>query len=139
MALVHGRVDAAPVVRATAGQGGHGFGYLVKQRTDLGGIIDVTVGQRGCNDPPAARIHADVQGAPGAPPLGAVLLDQPFARPAQLQPGAVDQQVDGPAAQARRFRQRHRSGAAGEGGVIRHRQFKPEQLEDGADQPLGLA
>ena len=30
----------------------------------------------------------------GAPLAGAVLLDQPFARPAQLQPGTVHQQVD---------------------------------------------
>ena len=51
-------------------------------------------GQEGSDDPAGHHVKADVQLAPGAPLAGAVFLDQPFARPAQLQPGAVDQQVD---------------------------------------------
>jgi hypothetical protein len=77
--------------------------------------------------------------ATGLPLLDRMLLDQPLTRPAQLQPRAVHPQVNGPAARARRFRQRHRRGAARDGGVVRHRQIQPEQVQEGADHPFGLA
>jgi hypothetical protein len=59
-----------------------------------GGVIDVAVGQEGGFDAATHRVEADVQLAPGSPPAGAVLLDQPFARAAQLQPRTIDQPVD---------------------------------------------
>src|SRR4051812_36572581 len=75
----------------------------------------------------------------------AVLLDQPLAGPAQLQAGAVHQQVRGlgltagiSAARPRRPRHLQRRRAPTEGGVVRHAQRQPEQADDGADQPLGL-
>ncbi|WP_211100373.1 hypothetical protein, partial [Azospirillum sp. TSH58] len=49
-----------------------------------GGVIAAPVGQRGGDDPAAARVQADVQRPPGAPPFGAALLNQPFGRPTQL-------------------------------------------------------
>jgi hypothetical protein len=80
-----------------------------------------------------------VQLAPGAPLAGAVFLDQPLARPTQLQPRAVDQQVDWAASRAGLRRQLEAPGPPAEGGEIWHRQVNAEQLEDRADQPLGLA
>ena len=71
-----------------------GLGDLVEQGLDLGGIIDVTLGQDGSDNPAGHRVKADVQLAPRAPLAGTVLLDQPLARATQLQAGTVDQQVD---------------------------------------------
>ena len=115
------RVDAHPVIRAVTGHRGHGLRDLIEQRADLRGVIDGAVGQRGGHDLPALRIHADMQFPPGAPPLGPVLLDHPLAGSAQLQPGAVHQQVERSAGAGLRARQRHRSGPPGDGGMIRHR------------------
>ena len=69
MALMHGRVPLVPVIRAVPG---HRLGYPIERRRDLRGILDAAVGQRGGDDPAAARVHPDAQGAPGAPPLDAV-------------------------------------------------------------------
>src|SRR3712207_856834 len=67
----------------------------------------------------------------------AVLLDQPLTRTAELQAGAVHQQVHGLGARARpRHLQRRRPAA--EGGMIGHPQRQAEQADDGTDQPLGL-
>ena len=51
----------------------------------------------------------------GSPLAGAVLLDQPLARPAQLQAGTVDQQVDRPTGGAGLRRQLQALGAPAEG------------------------
>ena len=80
-----------------------------------------------------------MQLAPGAPLAGTVLLDQPLARATQLQSRTVDQQVDRPAGGAGLRWQLQRLGSPAEGGEIGHRQVEAEQLEDRADQPLGLA
>jgi hypothetical protein len=79
-----------------------------------------------------------MQHSPGPAPLGAVLLRQPLARAAELQPRAVHQQVH---RRAPRLRSRHlqRLGAAAQGRVIRPREIETEQLQDRADQPFGLA
>jgi len=68
-----------------------------------------------------------------------MLLDQPFARAAQLQARAVDQQVDRAAGGAGLRRQFQALGAPADGREVRYRQVEAEQLEDRADQPLGLA
>ena len=102
------------------------------------------VGQRGSHDLAGVGIQADVELAPRPPHLGAVLLDQPLAWPAQLQPRAVHQEVHrfavisriGAAALPRHLQRR---GPAAQGRVIRHREIEPEQADDGADQPFGLA
>src|SRR4051812_25041522 len=57
----------------------------------------------------------------------------------QLQPGTVNQQVDRPASRAGLCRQLQALGAPAEGREVRYRQVEAEQLEDRADQPLGLA
>ena len=85
MALVQGGVDAGSVITAVSQEKLDRLGNLVEQGLNLGGVIDVAVGQDGSDDPAGHRVEADVQLAPGAPPAGAVLLDQPLARAAQLQ------------------------------------------------------
>src|SRR5678816_2175164 len=72
----------------------------------------------------------------GAPLAGAVLLDQPFARSAQLQAGTIDHQVDRPTSGAGLRRQFQALCPSAEGGEIWHRQVNAEQLEDGTDQSL---
>src|ERR687897_609990 len=132
-------VHAGSVIAAVAQEDLHRLGDLVEQGLDLRGVIDVAVGQDGGDDPAGHRVEADVQLAPRAPLAGAVFLDQPFARAAQLQPGTVDQQVDRSASRAGLRRQLQAPGPPAEGGEIWHRQVEAEQLEDRADQPLGLA
>ena len=130
MALIQGGVYAGSVIAAVAHEELHRLGDLVEQGLDLGGVIDVAVGQEGGDDPAGHRVEADVQLAPGAPLAGAVLLDQPFARAAQLQARAVDQQVDRAAGGAGLRRQFQALGAPAEGREIWHRQVETEQLED---------
>ena len=59
--------------------------------------------------------------------------------PLSFRPGTVDQQVDRSAGGAGLRRQFQRLGPPAEGGEVRHRQVEAEQLEDRADQSLGLA
>jgi len=75
----------------------------------------------------------------GASLAGAVFLDQPLARAVQLQARTVDHQVDRPTAGAGLGRQLQALSPPAEGGVVGHRQVNAEQLEDRADQALGLA
>ena len=101
MTLGHSRRNALLVVGAVGGEGGHGSRDLVEQGADLGAIVPFFVGQRRGDDLAGVGIHADVQLAPGPARLGSMLLDQPLAGPAELQAGAVHQQVQGLAVQAR--------------------------------------
>src|SRR3954447_2719858 len=94
MALVQGGVHVGSVIAAVAQEELDRLGDLVEQGLDLRSLIDVAVGQDGSDDPAGHRVKADVQLAPGAPLAGTMLLDQPLARAAQLQPRTVDQQVD---------------------------------------------
>ena len=96
MALVQSGVHVGSVIAAVAHEDLHRLGDLVEQGLDLRGVINVAVGQDGSDDPAGHRVKADVQLAPRAPLAGAVLLDQPFARSAQLQAGTIDHQVDRP-------------------------------------------
>jgi hypothetical protein len=66
---------------------------LVQQRADLRGIVDVVRRQRSGEDIASVGFYADMQLAPRPAGFNAVLLDQPFTRAAQPQPGAVDQQM----------------------------------------------
>ena len=76
-----------------------------------------------------------------------MLLDQPLAGPAQLQPRAVDEQMHGlwPRPQPsgllldRGRGTLQRRGPAAQGGVVRHGEIEPEQAHEGADQALSLA
>jgi len=64
MTLGHGRGHAVLVVSAIAGERGHHARDLIEQGADLGAVVDLLGGQRGCDDLAAAGIHADVQLSP---------------------------------------------------------------------------
>src|SRR5687768_12060926 len=74
---------------------------------------------------------------PGSARLGAMLLDQPLARPAQLQARAVHQQMHGLGAGPWSW-DLQRLGAAAQGGMVGNREIETEQTNDGADQAFGL-
>ena len=94
MALGDSAVDASLIVGAITGEGGEWTCDLIEQGPDLRAIIDIAGRQFRREDLAGLGVHAEVQLAPGATCASAVLLDQPFAGPAQPQAGAVDQQVN---------------------------------------------
>ena len=66
----------------------------------------------------------------------AVLFNRPFAGPAKLQASAVHQQMQRPVPDGEAWSNvllRRLNGR-----VIRHRESEAEQIDDGADEPLGL-
>ena len=130
IALIQGGVDAGSIIAAVAQEELDRVSDLVEQGLDLGGVIDVAVGQDGSDDPAGYGVEADVQLAPGTPLAGTVLLDQPLAWAAQLQAGTVHQQVDRPTGGAGLRRQVQRLGAPAEGREIWYRQIDTKQLED---------
>jgi hypothetical protein len=85
MTLVQSGVHVGSVIAAVAQEEFDRVSNLIEQRSDLGSVIDVSVGQDGGDDPADHRVKADMQLAPRAPLAGAVLLNQPLARAAQLQ------------------------------------------------------
>jgi hypothetical protein len=140
MTLGHCGGNAFLVVGAVRGKRGHRCRHLVEQGANLGAVIDVVGGQRHGDNLAILGIHADVQLAPGPACFGAVLLQQPLARAAKLQAGAVHQQVDSLALLARSWPWHlQRPGSTAQGGVVGHRQSQPEQVKNGADQPFRLA
>ena len=56
-------------------------------------VVDVLVGQIKRDDFAAVGVDANVEFAPGTALRGSMLFKQPFARAAQLQPRAIDNQV----------------------------------------------
>ncbi|KJB90504.1 hypothetical protein N826_39125 [Skermanella aerolata KACC 11604] len=115
MPLVQSGVNAGSVIAAVAHEDLDGLGDTVEQEFDLGGVIDVTLGQDGGVDPAGHRVKTDMQFAPGAPPAGAVFLDQPFARPAQLQSRTVDHEMKRSTGGVGLRRQLQASGSPAEG------------------------
>ena len=102
-------------------------------------------GQRGGYDLAGVGIPAEVQFPPGPSRLGAVLFDQPFTRPAELEARAVHQQMHGLGlapcigAAARPWAGHLQGGGpAAQGGVVRHWEIKAKQAHEGTDQALGL-
>ena len=127
------------IVGTVAGERGDRILDLIEQWPDLRAVIDVVGRQLHRFDLAGGGVHAQVQLAPGAALPGAVLLGQLFARAAQLEAGAVHQQVHGTGPGAgSRTRHCQGLGPAAERGVIRNRQIEAEQVEDRADQPFGL-
>ena len=56
-------------------------------------VVDVLVGQIKRDDFAAVGVDANMEFAPGTALRGPMLFKQPFARAAQLQPRAIDNQV----------------------------------------------
>ena len=140
MALGDHGGHAVLVVSAIGGERRRRCRHLVEQGADRGTVVHLLRGQHRRDDLAGVGVHADVQPAPGPARLGAVLLDQPLARAAELEARAVHQQVQGLAVPARlRSWRLQRLRPAAKGGVVRHSQIEPEQADDGADQTFCLA
>ena len=131
--------DALLVIGAITGEGGEPFLDPVEQGADLRAVIYIVGGQQRGDDPPRASVHAEVQLAPRPAHPRAVPLVQPLAGAAQLQSGAVDEQVEGPDPGLVRGRDFHGGGPSAQRAVVGDGEVEPEQAHDRADQPLGLA
>jgi hypothetical protein len=57
----HGAVDVVLIIRAVAGERGHGPFDLVEQWAYLGRIIDIVRRQRGGDNLARVSVHADMQ------------------------------------------------------------------------------
>ena len=105
MTLADLTVDIVPIVRPIASKRRNRARNLLQQGTDPRAVIDILAGQLGGDDLSRVGVHPEMELSPGpARPCG-VLLNQPLTGTAELEPGAVDQQVDRFAA---RSRLRHR-------------------------------
>ena len=103
------------------------------------GVIDVLVGQIKCDDRAAVGVNAKVQLAPGAAFRSSMFFKQPFARSAQLQPRAVDDQV-----KVARFRSpvglsRQSARPPAQRRMIGDGQVDFQHSHDRANQPFALA
>src|SRR5438128_3230791 len=94
MTLADHTVDIVPIVRPIAGKRRNRARNLLQQGTDLRAVIDILAGQLGGDDLSCVGVHPDVELSPGPTHLCGVLLDQPLTGTAELEPGAVHQQVD---------------------------------------------
>src|SRR5882757_1347893 len=94
MTLADLTIDIVPIVRSIASKRRNRSGNLLQQGTDLRAVIDILAGQLGGDDLSSVGVHPDVELSPGPTRPCGVLLDQPLTGTAELEPGAVDQQVD---------------------------------------------
>jgi hypothetical protein len=101
-------------------------------------VVDVFVGQIKCNDLAAAGVNANMQFAPGASLRGSMLFKQPFARATQLQPGAVDDQVQLARFNSRPFVNRQSTRPPAQRRMIGNGEINRQHLHDRADQSLAL-
>src|ERR1700747_987632 len=67
---------------------------LLKRGSDLRAVIDILAGQLGGNDLSRVGVHPDMELSPRPTRPRGVLLDEPLTGTAELEPCAVDQQVD---------------------------------------------
>src|SRR6202022_4984963 len=95
MTLADLTVDIVPIVRSIAGKRHNRSRDLLKQGTDLRTVIDILAGQLGGDDLSRVGIHPDMELSPGPMRPCGVLLDEPLTGTAELEPGAVHQQVYG--------------------------------------------
>ena len=77
-------------------EGRHGTIDPVEQGAGPRAVVGVVIGPLRRDDPPGVGVRGEMQHSPGPAPLGAVLLDEPLARAAEPQTGAVHQQVHRP-------------------------------------------
>ena len=105
MTLADLTVDIVPIVGSITSKRRNRARNLLKQGTDPRAVIDIVVGQLGGDDLSSIGVHSDMELSPGPPRPCGVLLKQPLTGTAELEAGAVDQQVDRFAA---RSRLRHR-------------------------------
>src|SRR5271165_4558000 len=85
--------DPVLIVGAVGSEGRNGIGDPAEQRASHRGIVDILPGHLDGDDPAADGIDADMQLAPRPAAERAVLFNQPFAGSAELQAGAVHEQM----------------------------------------------
>src|SRR5439155_5863263 len=135
MTLADLTVDIVAIIGAVAGKRRNRGRALLQQGTDLRAVIDILAGQLGGNDLSRVGVHPDMELSPAPTHLCGVLLDQPLTGPAELEPGAVDQQVD-------RFvawswsRHRQCLAPSAERRMVGRCEIKIKQPKKGCDQPL---
>src|SRR5215207_3578431 len=132
--------DAVLIVRSITRERSDQTRDLVEQGANLRAVIDIVGRQRRRDDPARVSIYANVELFPGPAPSRAMLLDQPLARPAELEARAVHQQMHGLgiAVRPRPWRLQGLRPAA-QGGMVGNSEIETEQANDRADQAFGLA
>ena len=136
----HSIVHGGSVISAVGHEGSWGSIQLLEQRLDLGGVINVFGGQIGRDDFTAISVDANMQFAPRATFRCSMFLKQPFARTAQFQSRAIDNQVK----RARRSRSLRLvdlqpTSPTAERRMIWNRQVDVQHSHNRTDQPLTLA
>src|SRR4029077_4272159 len=138
MTLAGLTVDIIPIVGSIAGKRRNRADNLLQQGTNLRAVIDILAGQLGGDDLSSVGVHAEMELSPGPTCPCGMLLDEPLTGTAELEPGAVHQQVYRLAA---RSWSRHRQCLApsADRRMVRRREIKAKQPKKGCDQPFGLA
>jgi hypothetical protein len=90
----HGELWPNNATRFIASKRSNRAGNLLQQGTDLRAVIDILAGQLGGDDLSRVGVHPDMELSPGPTHPCGVLLDQPLTGAAELEPCAVDQQVN---------------------------------------------
>src|ERR1700677_4403445 len=137
MTLGYRLADPVLIVIAVGGEGSDRIGNLVEKRVNHRTIIDFFLGHFDGDDLAPVGIDTDMQLPPGSAAGRAVLFNQPFAGSAELQAGAVHQQMKWAGSCPPEWRYLQRLRPTAERGMVRNAEIKSEQSDDGADQPLG--
>src|SRR5271157_32457 len=103
------------------------------------GVIDVFVGQIKRDDLAAVCVKTNMQFAPGAAFRSSMFFEQPFAGSAQLQPRAVNDQVQVARSNPRPFGNRQSTRPSAQRRMIRDGQVDLQHSHDRANQPFALA
>ena len=116
---------------------------LVEQRFHLRGVAGILVGHDMSDDLAAVGIQRQMQLSPSPPRPGAVLLFQPLAGAVDLEPGAVDEDMDGPfswnPATLPFFRRSPCACPTAQRRMIGHGEIQSHQLQHRCQQALRLA
>src|SRR5215212_7662675 len=132
--------DAILIVRSVTRDRSDQTRDLVEQGANLRAVIDIVGRQRRRDDPARVSIYANVELFPGPAPSRAMLLDQPLARPADLEARAVHQQVHrlsiAPTVGSARpwVGDLQGGGPAAQGGMVGNSEIETQQTDDGPDQ-----
>ena len=138
MTLADLTVDIVAIIGAVTGKRRNRARNLLQQGTDLRAVIDILAGQLGGDDLSSVGIHPDMELSPAPTRPCDVLFDQPLTGTAELEPGAVHQQVDRFTA---RSWSRHRQclTPSADRRMVGCCEIKIKQPKKGCDQPFGPA
>jgi len=122
-------VDIVPIERAVTDEGYDWRCHMVEQSADLRAIVVIIGRQPDRHDLTGVGVYAEMECSPGPTCLRAMLLDQSVAGTAQLQLGAVHQQMHG---LVPRSRSRHLQcfGSPAQCRTVGHGKIEAEQGND---------